>query len=312
MIDKVFCYTIPRLLKNRGRWFLQGLLEKEVPLAKVRFFESIDRRDYKKLRDLCVDAAKEFELFQIWLDTKFYNDLVLAYIAQIWAYLRFFEQVVEENIVALCMQDDRMLNIPFGELEKEVEVISKHNPEWWYANVGHWGKAGQTSNYISEDSLWAQADVCCPGADTCFLITPIGAENILSLAREHWHPDSEYIVEIKRTPYYDVDGTLFYGDIRPEILLENIGASICPKNMYLLTGYGDVKELKQAFAEENKQTYEMRAHFHTYVYYGIVYESELDNTDIHRFDKNRILRPSITVKETQDEDYCIESQTPTG
>ena len=309
MIDKVFCYTIPRLLKTRGQWFLQGLLEKDVPLDRINFFESTDRCDYTLLRDLCIDAAKEFEVFQVWLDTKFYNDLVLSYIAQIWGYLRLFKKIIEEDIIALCMQDDRMLNIPFSELEKEVAVLSRHNPDWWYANIGHYMDVA--FNYISEDSLWAQANIFSPGADVCFLMTPVGAENILRLMKEHWHPDSQYVAYHKEFPYRDTDGTLFYGNIRPEVMLENIGQSYCPKNMYLLTGYGDVHEVKQAYAE-NKPTYEMGARFHTYAYYGIEFESGKDNTDIHFHDEKNNAMPATPIRETQDEDHCIESQATTG
>lgn len=198
MAIDIYILNLPREMKRR--YMTEGALRaKGVPSSKIHIWEANDDQDYEKTRQVCEAAiADGFPQYQSFLDKGQHNACNIAHLTQSWNWCRFFRHLIEEQKTALLIQDDVMLGpkMTYEVLNKMVDCLQDRNKIFHYFTLWiRWFKnKGKINPKPIMENHYITRGVYSKGCDMAQVITPQGADSLLSKFEGYFYPVLEDLV----------------------------------------------------------------------------------------------------------------------
>ena len=190
MIDKVYVLNLPH--RTDRKYYMLGHLETiGVPFHCVRIFEAHYGNDYETTHDV-IDAAvaDRFDFFSSWNDLKTRTEL-----AYCWNWCLILREIMELQIHAFILLDDRILTVTWETLCGFIEFLSASHPpfhilqvEWRYDDdsmLYEIGKHGEPVNeFIAKGTyMWG---------DFMTVVSPAGAERMYNSLKTFPHTEGMF------------------------------------------------------------------------------------------------------------------------
>ena len=240
----IYILNLPRVT-HRLTLCRQELYARGIPIEKIHTWVANDDRDYEKTHQVCEAAiADGFPKYQSFLDRGEHNRQNIAIFTQSWNYCRFFRHLKDEQKPALLIHDDMRLiqRVPvelYGDLNKIVDFLQNQDEIFYFLALWPWYK--EAGDVVLENPHILRG-IYRSGADLAQVITPQGAELLLSRFEGYYPPRLESFLE------HDLNQTVgFYtmgrhSPIRCEKFIE--GSSIHNDKDTIIAGHPFIRPIK--------------------------------------------------------------------
>ena len=188
----IYILNLPRAT-HRLTLCREELCAKGIPIEKIHTWVANDDRDYGKTRQVCEAAiADGFPKYQSFLDKGQHNKEGIAIFTQSWNYCRFFRHLIEIQKDAVLIHDDMKFDqgMTYASLNEVIDFLHNKDEPFYFLTLRMRKELSMelAREFSTENRFVLKGiDIHSPSPDTAFMITPQGAEFLLS-EFEGWFP----------------------------------------------------------------------------------------------------------------------------